>query len=176
MATAKSKAKRPPPPWSDQARYEAAVALLKERILPSTEDLLVFSHSPPEEHKHLFELDYLRSCIRIPLPPAPRPSLRRLPKLRPRPVRELKVHWSPHGYPCIRVEGRWLEESGFPVGASVLVKVEQERLVIEPVSSSAASVVEAYAGEGSPGSAAADVLLGTSPASRVSDSGSGPAG
>jgi len=148
MATAKSKAKRPPPPWSRHARYEAAIALLKERILPSTEDLHDFSHSPPEEHKHLFELDYLRSCIRIPLPPTPRLPPRRLPKLRPRPVRELKVHCSPHGYPCIRVEGRWLEETGFPLGAPVLVKVEQERLVIEPASSSAASLVQPSAGEG----------------------------
>jgi hypothetical protein len=145
MATVKSTRKRPLPPWSRQARYEAAVVLLQERILPSSEDLFDFSVSPPEEHKHLFELDYLRSCVRIPLPPTPRRPPRRLPKLKARPVRELKVHWSPHGYPCIRVEGRWLEETGFPLGAPVLVKVEQGRLVVELASGSSASPVKASA-------------------------------
>jgi len=133
MAITKSTTKRAPPPYSDAARYQNAVALLKERILPSAEDLLVFSHSPPEEDKELFTLDYLRSCLRLPLPPPPRPPERRPPKLRYRPVHELKVHLSPHGYPRIQLVGRWVEEqAGFELGTRVSVKVDKGRLVIEP--------------------------------------------
>ena len=86
--------------------------------------------------KELFTLDYLRSCIRLPLPPPPFPPERRPPKLRHRPVRELKVHLSRQGYPCIRVEGRWVnEQAGFELGAVVSVKVDLGRLVIEPLPS-----------------------------------------
>jgi hypothetical protein len=106
--------------------------LLKERILPSNVDIHDFSFNPPEEDKELFTLDYLRSCIRLPLPPSPSPPERRPPKLKHRPVRDFKVHLSPHGYPCIRLAGRWVEEqAGFDLGAKVSVKVDPGRLVIE---------------------------------------------
>ena len=53
-------------------------------------------------------------------------------KLKHRPVRELKVHLSPHGYPCIQLAGRWVEEqAGFSRGAKVSVKVDPGRLVVE---------------------------------------------
>ncbi len=129
MANAECTTKRAPPPYSRSARYQNAIALLKERILPSNVDIHDFAFNPPEEDKELFTLDYLRSCIRLPLPPPPE---RRPPKLKLRPVRELKVHLSPHGYPCIRLAGRWVEEqAGFDLGAKVSVKVDPGRLVIE---------------------------------------------
>jgi hypothetical protein len=132
MANAECTTKRAPPPYSRVARYQNAVALLKERILPSTNDIHDFSFNPPEEDKELFTLDYLRSCIRLPLPPSPSPPARRAPKLKHRPVRELKVHLSPQGYPCIRLAGRWVEEqAGFDLGAKVSVKVDPGRLVVE---------------------------------------------
>jgi len=134
MAIAKSTTKHTPPPHSRSARYQNAVALLRERILPSTEDIFDFSHFPPEEDKELFTLDYLRSCLRLPLPPPPRPPERRPPKLKHRPVHELKVHSSPHGYPRIQLVGRWVEEqAGFELGTMVSVKVTPGRLEIEPL-------------------------------------------
>jgi hypothetical protein len=134
MATAECTTKRAPPPYSRAARYQNTVALLKERILPANADIHDFSFNPPEEDKELFTLDYLRSCIRLPLPPSPSPPERRPPKLRHRPVRELKVHLSRQGYPCIRVEGRWVEEqAGFDLGTIVSIKVDSGRLVIERV-------------------------------------------
>ena len=134
MATAECTTKRAPPPYSRMARYQNAVALLRERILPSDADIRDFAFNPPEEDKELFTLDYLRSCIRLPLPPPSSPPERRPPKLRHRPVRELKVHLSRQGYPCIRVEGRWVEEqAGFDLGTIVSIKVESGRLLIERV-------------------------------------------
>jgi len=136
MATAECTTKRAPNPYSREARYKNCVELLRERILPHTADIQDFSFNPPEEDKELFTLDHLRSCIRLPVPPPPSPPKRRPPKLRPRPVRELKVHLSRQGYPCIRVEGRWVEEqAGFDLGTMVSVKVDQGRLVIEPLPS-----------------------------------------
>ncbi len=134
MAIAESTTKCAPPPYSRVARYQNAVALLRERILPSDADIHDFAFNPPEEDKELFTLDYLRSCIRLPLPPPPSPPERRLPKLRHQPVRELKVHLSREGYPRIRLEGRWVEEqAGFELGTMVSVKVAPGRLVIEPL-------------------------------------------
>ena len=136
MATAECTTKRAPKPYSREARYKNCVELLRERILPHTADIRDFSFNPPEEDKELSTLDYLRSCIRLPLPPPSSPPERRPPKLRHRPVRELKVHLSRQGYPCIRVEGRWVEEqAGFDLGTMVTVKVDLGRLVIEPLPS-----------------------------------------
>ena len=135
MANSKSTTKRAPPPNSRAARYQQCVALLRERILPSTLDINNFSFEPPEEDKELFSLDYLRTCIRLPLPPSPPPPEREPPKLRHRPIRELKVHLSPDGYPRIRLQGRWVaEQAGFELGSIVSVKVDAGRLVIEPLS------------------------------------------
>jgi len=135
MANAESTTKRAPPPHSRSARYQQCVALLRERILPSTLDINDFSFEPPEEDKELFSLDYLRTCIRLPLPPSPPPPERKPPKLRHRPIRELKVHLSPDGYPRIRLQGRWVEkQAGFGLGMMVSVRVDPGRLVIEPLS------------------------------------------
>lgn len=132
MANAECTTKRAPPPHSRAARYQNAVALLRERILPSTDDIHDFALNPSQEDKELFTLDYLRSCVRLPLPPSPSPPERRPPKLKHCPVRQLKVHLSPQGYPCIRLTGRWVEEqAGFDLGATVCVKVDSGRLVIE---------------------------------------------
>ena len=134
MATAECTTKRALKPYSRVARYKNCVELLRERILPHTADIQDFSLNPPEEDKELFTLDYLRSCIRLPLPPPPAAPERRPPKFKHRPVRELKVHLSRQGYPCIRVEGRWVEEqAGFDLGTIVSIKVESGRLLIERV-------------------------------------------
>jgi hypothetical protein len=133
MANAESTTKRAPP-HSRVARYQNAVQLLKERILLSTADIHDFAFNPPEEDKELFTLDYLRSCMRIPLPPPPSPPAPRPPELKHRTVRELKVRLSRAGYPCIRVEGRWVEEhAGFGLGTTVSVKIDPGRVVIEPL-------------------------------------------
>ena len=34
---------------------------------------------------------------------------------------------------CLRIEGNWLEDAGFPVGTRVQIRVTPNRLVLEPV-------------------------------------------
>lgn len=132
MAITECTTKRAPKPYSREARYRNCVELLRERILPHTTDIQDFSFNPPDEDKELFTLDYLRSCIRLPLPPPPSPPERQPPKLQHRPIRELRVHLSRQGYPCIRVEGRWVEEhAGFELGSMVSLRIDPGRVVIE---------------------------------------------
>jgi Toxin SymE, type I toxin-antitoxin system len=55
----------------------------------------------------------------------------------PRPeIRRLLVSYAPNGSspstPMLRLQGRWLESSGFPVSCMVKVHVSRGRLVIEP--------------------------------------------
>ena len=51
--------------------------------------------------------------------------------------RKLKVYESPgcqaRNIPCIRLQGRWLEELGFKPGNSVIVEEDSGRLVLELV-------------------------------------------
>ena len=133
MATAKSTTERPPRPYSRQARYQAAVELLREKILPNQGDIFEFSGTQVEEDRELFTLAYLRSCIRLPVPSSlsPPPPPRRPPRLKHVPVRELTVHSSPKGCPFIRLAGRWVEMAGFYIGDKVSVKIEEGRLIVE---------------------------------------------
>jgi Toxin SymE, type I toxin-antitoxin system len=144
MANAKSTTKRPPPPYSPERRYQATIALLREKILPSSDDLLAFSGTSIAEDKELFSLDYLRSCARLPLPPTPSAPPARLIKVKPCPIREITVGSLPRvsrawshailpAVPFVRLAGRWFAEAGFQIGDLVSVKVDSGRLVIEPV-------------------------------------------
>jgi len=51
--------------------------------------------------------------------------------------RKLKVYEAPgcdaRNIPCIRLQGRWLEELGFRQGNSIIVEEDSGRLVIELV-------------------------------------------
>jgi hypothetical protein len=135
MASAKSTTKRPPAPYSREGRYQATVALLRDRILPSSGDLFEFSDTQVAEDKELFSLGHLRTCVRVPLPDPPSPPPRRLPTLKACPTRRIKIGLLPRehlpGVPFMRLAGRWLEQAGFQIGTSACVRVEEQRLVIE---------------------------------------------
>lgn len=64
---------------------------------------------------------------------------RRYPEVRPRRgehVRSVPI-------PFLRLQGRWLDQAGFPIGAQVQVQVDQGRLVLEVIGATGnADVVE----------------------------------
>jgi hypothetical protein len=146
MANAKSTTICPPPPYSREARYQQAVTLLRERILPHEADIREFWDTSIEDDRELFSLDYLRSCIRLPLPPTPQP-----PPPLPRKYKHLPIRWTTISsigrafgdVPYVRLAGQWLRDAGFEVGTSVSVKIEHGRLVLEPapIGQTAESVV-----------------------------------
>ena len=75
MASAKSTTICSPPPFSREARYQTAVTLLRERILPHEADIREFWDTSIEDDRKLFSLDYLRTCMSLLFPPAPLPLL-----------------------------------------------------------------------------------------------------
>lgn len=48
-----------------------------------------------------------------------------------RPSRRLLEGNEPESRPSLHLQGRWLERAGFPIGASVCVKVTPRRLIVE---------------------------------------------
>jgi len=66
----------------------------------------------------------------------PLSSITKTRTVKPRPKRSLTVGYSPNGgqpnpRPQLTIKGRWLEQIGFYAGLPVVIKVEQNKLIIE---------------------------------------------